>query len=146
VIVYFDASALVKHYVAEEGSTEVEELLAGGSLAGTSVLSRAEVSAAIARACGAGVLAEAEGAAAVRLFRRQWPSVFRIRVDEGVVARADMLAWDQGLRGYDAVHLASALAWRESLGEDPVLATFDRQLWDAARAEGLAVWPERLGD
>ena len=46
--------------------------------------------------------------------------------------------------GYDAVQLASALTWQESVGEEIVLATFDQQLWEAARRSGLKAWPDRL--
>jgi predicted nucleic acid-binding protein len=46
------------------------------------------------------------------------------------------------LRGYDAVQLASALTWHESVGEDIVLATFDQQLWEAAKRAGLKPWPD----
>jgi predicted nucleic acid-binding protein len=52
------------------------------------------------------------------------------------VERAEALAWEHGLRGYDAVHLASALTWQESVGEQIVLATFDQQLWEAASERG----------
>ncbi len=38
----------------------------------------------------------------------------------------------------DAVHLASALAWREHVGDDAVLATHDVRLGAAARALGLS--------
>ena len=62
--------------------------------------------------------------------------------DETTVARADLLAWAHGLRGYDAIHLACALTWREAVGEDPVVATYDRELWRAARSEGMTPWPE----
>ncbi len=61
-----------------------------------------------------------------------------------MVAQAEGLAWEQGLRGYDAVHLASALLWQSSLSRPVTLATFDRQLWDAAQLVGLEVWPEAL--
>ncbi len=54
------------------------------------------------------------------------------------------MAWDYGLRGYDAVHLASALYWQESLRQRVVLATFDRELWRAGEAAGLGVWPSSL--
>jgi predicted nucleic acid-binding protein len=37
----------------------------------------------------------------------------------------------------DAVHLATALLWRDSRGQDLVLATHDRALALAARASGL---------
>jgi uncharacterized protein len=39
----------------------------------------------------------------------------------------------------DAIHLASALAWREEAGEDLVMATHDAALATAARASGLRV-------
>jgi predicted nucleic acid-binding protein len=42
VIVYLDASALVKRYVAESGSAEVEALIGEAQAVGTAVLSRAE--------------------------------------------------------------------------------------------------------
>jgi hypothetical protein len=38
----------------------------------------------------------------------------------------------------DALHLASALAWREHASADVVLATHDARLGSAARALGLA--------
>jgi hypothetical protein len=62
------------------------------------------------------------------------------------VARAEALAWDSALRGYDAVQLASALTWQESVGAETTLATFDRQLWDAGKQVGIHVWPETLKD
>jgi hypothetical protein len=42
------------------------------------------------------------------------------------------------------VQLASALTWRESVGAEILLATFDQQLWEAAPKAGLNAWPDRL--
>jgi len=56
VIVYLDASALVKRYVAERGSKDVVEWTAAAEIVATSVISRAEVAAALARAVRLGVL------------------------------------------------------------------------------------------
>ena len=58
--------------------------------------------------------------------------------------RGETIAWDHGLRGYEAVQLASALTWQESVGTEIVLATFDQQLWEAAPKAGLEPWPEKL--
>ena len=74
------------------------------------------------------------------VFRADWPRLARIQLAEPLLARADALAWDYGLRGYDAVHLASALYWQESLREPVTLATFDRELWRAGQAAGVEVW------
>jgi predicted nucleic acid-binding protein len=63
-------------------------------------------------------------------------------VTEALVDRARTLAWNHPLRGYDAVQLASALMWQESVGIEIVVGTFDRQLWTAAQQAGMKVWPE----
>ena len=144
MIVYLDASALVKKYIAETGSREVADLIAQANIAGTSLISRAEVSAALAKAVRTGALHRDEAARALRLFLQQLPDFQRTHLTESLVVRADSLAWEQGLRGYDAVHLASALFWQESLGEPITLATFDAQLWQAGQPVGLSVWPEDL--
>ena len=50
-----------------------------------------------------------------------------------------------GLRAYDCVQLAAALACEDmvgALGVDVVLATFDRQLRKAAARSGLSTWPQ----
>jgi predicted nucleic acid-binding protein len=144
VIIYLDASALVKRYVAERGSKEVIELTAAAEIVATSLISRAEVAAAFARAVRLGVLDHDGGRRAQRRFSREWADFARVPVSEALVSRAEMLAWDYGLRGYDAMQLASALTWQESIGEDVFLGTFDGQLWKAAPGAGLKVWPETL--
>ena len=102
------------------------------------------MAATFAKAVRLKALTRDEARAALEVFRRQWPDLFHVDVNETVVMQADSLAWTYGLRGYDAVHLASALLWQQSIGSPVTLATFDRQLWDAARLVGLEVWPEAV--
>ena len=144
MIVYFDASAIVKRYLAEADSAAVDGLVAQASVMGTSLISRAEVSAAVARAASINVLSSAEAQKALRTFRAQWPDLIATTVTQVLVAKADALAWDYGLRGYDAVHLASATLWQEALSEPVIMATFDHDLWAAAQKAGIEVWPETL--
>lgn len=146
MIAYLDASALVKRYVAERGSRETIELTTRAEVVATSLISRAEVGAALAKAVRTGLVPEESGRKAQRAFGREWPDIARVPVTEGVVARAQTLAWAYVLRGYDAVQLASALTWQESVGTAITLATFDRQLWEAAQQAGLQVWPDRFID
>lgn len=134
----------MKRYVAEVGSDEVEVLLDRASAVGTVVLSRAEVSAALAKASRMNVVQPDDARAALATFEAEWASLVRVQVTEMLLVRASTLAWDQGLRGYDSVHLAAALFWQDMVGERVVMATYDRQLWEAARATGLDAWPERL--
>ncbi len=141
MIVYLDASALVKRYVREAGSDDVAQLLAQAEVIGTSLVSRAEVAAALARAARMGMVKPDQAEAALLVFRAEWPRLARIQLTEPLIGRADAVAWEHGLRGYDAVHLASALYWQESLRQAVVLATYDRELWRAGEAAGLSVWP-----
>jgi predicted nucleic acid-binding protein len=144
VIAYFDASALVKRHIDERGSREAIEFAARAEVVATSVVSRAEVAAALANAVRAKLLEEDDARAAQRAFATEWPDIARIPVTEALVSRAETLAWDYGLRGHDAVQLASAVLFQEAVGATVRLATFDKQLWDAARRAGLEPWPEKL--
>lgn len=142
MIVYLDASALVKRYIAESGSAAVEKLIDQAEALGTSVISRAEVSAALANAVRMNIVARDAAANALKLFAGDWTHFMRLQLTETLAARAASLAWEQGLRGYDAVHLATALVWHETLGQPVLVATFDRQLRRAAQATGLVAWPK----
>ncbi len=64
-----------------------------------------------------------------------------IEVDQRLVEDAARLAIDRELRSMDALHLAAALVLPR---EDLLLATWDRRLHAAGKAEGLALMPEKL--
>lgn len=145
MIVYLDASALVKRYLQETGTEEVEALIAEAEITGTALISRAEVVAALGKAARLSLVKKDEAAQAARAFRMDWPALYRLRLDEATIAQADSLAWTHGLRGFDAVHLAAAQAWRDALAEMIVFATYDKQLWHAAYQVGLSAWPPDFG-
>lgn len=144
MIVYADTSALVKLFVEEENSTATRDMLRRAQALGTGLPARAELGAALARGVRQGVLSEKEALEARQKLGTTWPTWIHIIVDEKLVSRAEALAWEYGLRGYDAIHLAAALAWQERLLSPVVLATFDRELWEAAQLAGLLVWPEMV--
>ena len=144
MIVYLDASAMVKRYVAEAGTREVAALVEAAESVGTVVISRAETAAALAKAVRMQVVTLKTATAALKTMERDWVDLVRVQLSEVLVARAAALAWNHGLRGYDAVQLAAALFWQEALGEAVVLATYDRQLWEAAGAVGMKGWPNEV--
>ncbi|MEA2695473.1 MAG: uncharacterized protein QOJ16_4860 [Acidobacteriota bacterium] len=144
MIAYLDASALVKRYVVEAGSEAVAQLLTEAKAVGTATISFVEVVAALAKATRLGGLDRQEAEAAQGAFRGDWPDLMRLPVTQPLLERAADLAWQLGLRGYDAVQLAAAVSWQEALETPVTLATFDRQLWQAARQAGLPVFPADL--
>ena len=144
MILYADSGALAKRYISEAGSGEVEALVRGAEVVGTGLITRAEVSAALARLVRMRALRRQSAEMILAAFRKHWLELTVIQLTEALVAEADSLAWEQDLLGYDAVHLASALAWQRGLERVVTVATFDTELWQAGQRVGLDVWPERL--
>ena len=100
--------------------------------------------AALAKAARMRLLSRVAATAARQAFEAEWQDLIRLQVTEALLRRAGALAWEHALRGYDAVHLAAALLWRDALGQPVSVATYDRQLWQAAAAVGLTAWPATL--
>jgi predicted nucleic acid-binding protein len=132
VIAYFDTSALMKLVVPETGSRaavaafdEAHEVLASHVIYPE------------ARAASAAAVRDGRQTRQTALYRLH----HALRSMRFIAPRRDLLwtagdlAERHGLRGYDAVHLASAL----DLKEDVVLVASDLRLLNAARAERLKV-------
>ncbi|MHB0876170.1 MAG: type II toxin-antitoxin system VapC family toxin [Anaerolineae bacterium] len=144
---YYDASALVKFYVVETGSGDVRQLLRSDTLSVTSAVAGSEVPAAIARARRMGRITLPGAEAAMAMFRQEWLAKYMtLPLDDELALEAGELAWRHGLRGFDAAHLASAIALGRLYGERITVVTYDRHLWRAAKAEGMDAFPAELGD
>lgn len=140
-IVYFDSSALVKLVLDEPGSDVAAALWNGGDAAVSSRLAYVEVCAALAAAARNHDLTEDEATGAAADWDEFWAAMRPVELTVAVEQSAGGLARRHGLRGADAVHLASALA----LGaDDLVVAVWDRRLHAGAVAVGLAVAPATL--
>lgn len=144
MILYLDTSALVKRYVMESRSEGVNLLIEQADTVGSAMLTRVEMASALAKAVRMNWVDAQSADEAWQDFLLQWQSFTRISVTTGLVERASRLAWENGLRGYDATHFAAALMWKEVLEVPVTLATFDRGLWLAAKKADMIVWPERI--
>jgi predicted nucleic acid-binding protein len=129
---YLDASALVKRYIAEEGSDAV----------------RAAIDDADGLAmCRVGFVETIRAVAFggdrrdVKRVERHWTAIAVVEVDRTLAEKAAALAVSHGLRALDALHLAAALSLP---GGDLILATWDRRLHEAARREGLRTLPAAI--
>jgi uncharacterized protein len=141
-IIYLDTSALLKLYIQENHSDEVTTLLEQADGAGTNILTYTEMAAGIARAVRMQIISDIDGKAAWKKFQQDWPDFTRLKISSRVLEYAASLAWEFGLRGYDAMHLASAMIWQEALDVPVGLATFDCLLWGAGQKAGIEIWPE----
>lgn len=77
-----------------------------------------------------------ENRKALAAFEELYGELATVGVDQELAVRAGEYAEDLGLRGYDAVHLATAL---ELGDEEVVLVTWDRDLTQAAARVGLGI-------
>jgi predicted nucleic acid-binding protein len=112
------------------------ELWGSAYPAASSVLAYSEGRAALAAARRLDRLGEEEHRKALSAFEELYAELTTLGVDQELAARAGQYAEDMGLRGYDAVHLTTAL---ELGDEEVVLVTWDRNLGRAAERVGLGV-------
>lgn len=143
---YLDTSGLVKRYAVEAGTVWVTTLVdpAAGHDIFTQRITAVEVIAALYRRVRTGAASLADAEHAETLLRVDWQWQYQIlEVSVAVVDTAMRLARRYGLRGFDAVHLASAieldLLRRAEGSPSVVLISADQSQIQAAVAEGLAV-------
>ena len=144
MILYLDTSALVKQYVWEKGSDEVADILAQAELAGSSAIAQVELEAALAKYVRMRALTESEAQDAASFFRQDWELLVQIMPDSDILHLAREVVWHYALRGYDAIHLATALKWQTVMNNTITFATFDKRLWQAAKDAGLEPFPSDI--
>jgi len=135
LIVYFDTSAIVPVVIDEPSSMVASRLWDEADRVVSSRLVYVEGRAALAMAHRLDRIDEAELREAVDTFESLHDQLDVIEVTEGLLREAGGLAEQLSLRGYDAVHLASARLVDDA---EMVLAAGDQSLLVAARALGLA--------
>jgi predicted nucleic acid-binding protein len=109
VILYPDTSALVKLYVSETGSAEVRSAVDAASHVATSRVAYPEARAALAHRGREGQLDAHVMRRAVADLERDLAAYVVVEVSPELAALAGSLAEDHALRGFDALHVASAL-------------------------------------
>lgn len=129
-----DTSALVKLYVTEEGRETVVEAVKDAARVATSTVAYAEARAAFARRQREAELSEEEYRRVVDALDEGWESYDRLIVSDTVARLAGDIAERHALRGFDAIHLASAIRLKERF-EDLHFLAFDDRLVQAASRE-----------
>ncbi len=135
MITYFDTSVLVKLLVDDESGAEVaDRLWTTSDRIVCAEIGYVEARAALAAVHRSGRLSRRGLASAKAELDTLWAQVWVVTVTTEIVMAAAELAESEGLRGYDAVHLAAAVA----TGVDVVVAS-DGKLLEAAARRHFAV-------
>ncbi len=137
MIGYLHASALVPLLVAEPSSAACRRFWDAADVVVTSRLGYVETAAALAQARRLKRISIRTHQASLRALDALWAEIAVVEVDDRLVRDAAELARLHDLRGYDAVHCASA---RQLTTDDLVAAAGDRQLLQAWLALGVGTY------
>jgi predicted nucleic acid-binding protein len=137
MILYLDTSSLVKLYVEENESSEVDDLVKSSEFTATSLVAYPEARAAFARRFREKAFTSNEYNRIKKSFDTDWSRYLILNVTENMIRLAGNLAEKHALRGFDSIHLASALTLRQELSSPIVFSCFDDNLQKASEQEDL---------
>lgn len=138
MILYLETSCLVKLYVREEDSESVAKSVETAKVIATAIVAYAEARAAFARKFREKGLSPAAYKAVKKALDADWPRFFVLNLNPLTAKSAGDLAEKHALRGFDALHLAAALALQTDAAHAAIrFMTADSRLGAAARREGL---------
>jgi predicted nucleic acid-binding protein len=137
MIVYLDTSSLVKLYMEEDGSSKVAALVKSSEVTAASLVAYAEARAAFAHRYREGAFTPAEYNRIKGFFDKDWNHYLILSITQGMIRLAGDLAEKHALRGFDSIHLASALTLYQELSTAIVFSCFDDNLQKASELEGL---------
>ena len=150
-MLYLDSSALVKRYVQEEGSKAVTSRFERGEIIYTSVLSFAEVHAAIGRKHREKQLSINEKGKLVDEFMNDWLfSLSILELTTHTMTALPALCEQYFLKSSEAIHLSAAIWLKDSIrvhakrfegsGNIVEFGVCDRRLGEAALKRGFQVF------
>jgi uncharacterized protein len=127
----------VKRYVVEIGSDHVLRLMRSDELIATATIAYAETYSALTRRRRERALSSAGYDRLCTRFEDDWQTLVRVELDRDVLASARALIQRHALRGFDGIHLASALHLHREVADPVTFVAADERLLRAAVAEGL---------
>ena len=137
MFLYLDTSSLVKLYVEETETNQIVELVRSSEIISTSLIAYAEARAAFARRFRENAFAPEEYTRLKSVFDKDWSNYFILSITGDLIKMAGDLSEKHALRGFDSIHLASAVTLRNELDENIIFSCFDNNLNKAAQHEGL---------
>lgn len=137
MILYLDTSSLVKLYVEEEDSPKIADLVSSSKVAATSLIGYTEARSAFARRFREKAFSKKGYGRLISFFNKDWDNYLIVRVTEELVRLAGDLAEKHGLRGFDVIHLSSALTLRQEISSPIIFSCSDRKLQEASQRENL---------
>ncbi len=139
MIVYLDTSSLVKLYVEEIDSEKIKNFAHNAAVVSTSKIAYAEARAAFVKKQKERGFSPKDLKKIVEDFNRDWESYFVIEITDGLIRFAGDMAEKYILRGFDSIHLSSAIHLKNRTSSDVHFSSFDTRLNLSAEKEGIVI-------
>lgn len=137
MILYLETSDLVKLYAEEPDSKVISDRVQAADIVATSILSYAEARAALSRKFREKGMDEKAHERVKKELDLDWEHYFVLNLTNDLVKSAGGLSEKHSLRGFDALHLASAMEIKRLTSLPVTFSSSDSRLRAAAQAEGL---------
>ncbi len=142
MILYCDTSALVKKYAHEKESDDFLKLFMDSEDHAISVVGYAETIAAFHKKAREKSISNTILNQMISRFKNDWITFITINIIESINDEIEKLLTKYSLRGFDAIHVASAIVLKKSINENITFACYDERLLFAAKKEHLLIYPE----
>jgi len=140
MIAYAESSAVLAWVLGEPEAEQVRTVLAAAERVVSSTLTGVECARALARGAAVGHIGRTDELAAARLLEGAMASWATLEMSDRILRRAAARFPVEPVRTLDALHLATALSFREAY-PDFVLVTLDDRLRANAQLLGLQLSP-----
>ena len=142
MILYLDTSALLKKYFKETGSSDIISIWKKSDAIITSSVAYAETMATIFKKKREADVDESIFMSVIKTFQKDWLTFITVEVKDDLNKLINKIVASYPLRGFGAVHLASALTLHDAVHHDiMIFACYDKKLSKAAKSEGLKTLP-----
>lgn len=134
--IYIDTSTYLKLFQKENGSAEARKLVKENKLLSSAILTSESFSTFSRRRQGKEI-DEKIFDRLVNRVKKDLPYIEMIRVTDDVLRKTEEVALRSTALALDAIHIASALSFRELTGIDLTFVTSDKKQKEVAKSEGL---------
>ena len=144
MILYLDTSAIVKFYISEAGSQKVRELFDLSDVLATSCIAYVETISAFTRINNEKKLSDSDYKNIVLNFKKDWEDLFVLKIDNTIIKTAGQFVESYQIKGYDSIHLASAVMLSKRINQIINFCCWDKKLNEAALKENLIIFQNEM--
>jgi predicted nucleic acid-binding protein len=137
MIVYLDTSSLVKLYTEGIGSEKIRDIVQRAAVISTSIIAYAEARSAFSRKQKEDGFSVNVLKKIVESLNKDWESYFVVEITDGLIRFTGDMAERHLLRGFDAIHLSSAINLKNKTRLKIYFSSTDLKLNQAAVKEEL---------